>query len=122
MAPLDLVAGAAVPVLLLNFGLSLAGDRILAPGPYRKDVILASALKLVAMPIVAWAFAHFVFGLQGRALFAAVVLAGLPSAQNVFNWAQRYDRGLVIGRDAVFITTIGSIGVLLIVAWLLAPV
>src|SRR5690606_41209087 len=40
MAPLDLVAAAAVPILLLNFGLSLAGDRVLAPGPYRKDVIL----------------------------------------------------------------------------------
>jgi len=94
---------------------------VLAAGPYRKDVILASILKLVAMPIVAWLVAHFLFGLEGRALFAAVVLAALPSAQNVFNYAQRYQRGLIIGRDTVFITTIGSIGALLIVAWLLAP-
>ncbi len=73
------------------------------------------------MPLRAGLVAHFVFGLTGTALFAAVVLAALPSAQNVFNYAQRYQRGLIIGRDAVFITTIGSIGVLLIIAWLLAP-
>lgn len=120
MAPFDLVAAAAVPILLLNFGLSLAGDRVLAPGPYRKDVILASALKLVAMPLVAWAIARFAFGLEGHALFAAVILAGLPSAQNVFNWAQRYDRGVIIGRDTVFVTTLGSIGALVVIAWLLA--
>jgi len=119
MAPLDLIAAAAVPILLLNFGQSLAGERVLAAGPYRKDVILASALKLVAMPIAAWAIARFVFGLDGHALFAAVILAGLPSAQNVFNWSQRYDRGVLIGRDTVFITTLGSIGALVVIAWLL---
>jgi len=119
MAPFDLIAAAAVPILLLNFGLSLAGDRVLAAGPHRKDVILASALKLVAMPVAAWAIARFGFGLEGHALFAAVILAGLPSAQNVFNWSQRYGRGIVIGRDTVFVTTLGSIGGLLLIAWLL---
>lgn len=120
MEPFDLVAAAAVPILLLNFGLSLAGEPVLAPGPYRKDVVLASILKLVAMPIAAWAIARFGFGLEGQALFAAVILAGLPSAQNVFNWSQRYARGVIIGRDTVFVTTLGSIGGLLVIAWLLA--
>ena len=92
---------------------------MLAPGPYRKDVILASALKLIAMPVAAWAIAKFAFGLDGHALFAAVILAGLPSAQNVFNWSQRYDRGVIIGRDTVFVTTLGSIGALVLIAWVL---
>lgn len=120
MAPFDLIAGAAVPILLLNFGLSLAGERVLAPGPYRKDVVLASILKLVLMPVAAWAIAKFLFGMEGHALFAAVILAGLPSAQNVFNWAQRYGRGVIIARDTVFVTTLGSIGALLVIAWALA--
>jgi len=120
MAPLDLIAGAGVPILLLNFGMSLAGDRVLKPGPYRKDVLLASALKLIAMPVLAWVLARFVFGLSGHALFAAVVLGALPAAQNVYNYAQRYERGREIARDAVLITTIGSIAALLLVAWLLA--
>jgi len=121
MAPFDIVGAAAVPVLLINFGLSLAGGRVLAAGPYRKDVILASSLKLVAMPLVAWVAAHFIFGLTGPELFAAVVLAALPSAQNVFNYAQRYGRALILARDTVFITTVGSVVVLIVIAWLLAP-
>lgn len=120
MAPLDLVAGAGVPILLLNFGMSLAGDRVLKPGPYRRDVLLASALKLVVMPALAWVIARFGFGLEGHALFAAVVLGALPAAQNVYNYAQRYERGREIARDAVLITTLGSIAALLLIAWLLA--
>jgi predicted permease len=49
------------------------------------------------------------------------VLAALPTAQNVFNYAQRYGRGVVLARDAVLITTALSVVVLVIVAALLAP-
>ncbi|MDQ1550360.1 MAG: malonate transporter, partial [Microbacteriaceae bacterium] len=45
---------------------------------------------------------------------------GLPSAQNVFNYAQRYERGVTIARDTVLITTIGAVPVLVLVAALLA--
>ena len=119
MAPLDFVGAAAVPVLLLNFGLALAAGGVLAPGPYRKDVVLASGLKLIAMPVIAWVLAHFVFGLNGHALFTAVVLAALPSANNVYNYAQRYGRGTTLARDSVFVTTLGSIPVIFLIAWLL---
>jgi hypothetical protein len=37
----------------------------------------------------------------------------------VFNYAQRYTRGEILARDAVFITTVGSIPLLVIVAALL---
>jgi len=60
-----------------------------------------------------------VFGLDGHPLFVVVALAALPAAQNVFNYASRYGRGEIIARDAVLITTIGSIPVLLVVAALL---
>ena len=121
LAPFQLVGAAAVPVILLNFGMSLNGRRPLAAGSQRRDVVLASSLKLAAMPVVAWLLGHFVWHLQGHQLFVVVVLAALPTAQNVFNYAQRYDRGVTIARDTVLITTALSIVVLVIVAALLAP-
>lgn len=121
LAPFELIGGAAVPVVLLGFGMSLHGSRVLAPGTHRRDVVLASALKLAVMPVVAWAVGHFLFGMTGHTLFAVVALAALPTAQNVFNYAQRYERGVVMSRDTVLITTALSIGVLVVVAALLAP-
>jgi len=120
LAPFALVGGAAVPVILLTFGMSLHGSRVLAPGTDRRDVVLASSLKLAAMPVVAWLLGQFVWHLHGHRLFVVVVLAALPTAQNVFNYAQRYGVATVLARDAVLITTALSIVVLVIVAALLA--
>jgi len=120
LAPFQLVGGAAVPVILLTFGMSLHGSRVLAPGTDRRDVLLASSLKLAAMPVVAWLLGEFVWHLHGHRLFVVVVLAALPTAQNVFNYAQRYGVATVLARDTVLITTALSIVVLVVVAALLA--
>jgi malonate transporter len=121
LAPFQLIGGAAVPVVLLSFGMSLHGSRVLEPGTQRKDVIVASALKLVLLPVSAWLLGHFVWHLPAHQLFVVVVLAALPTAQNVFNYAQRYSTGMTLARDTVLITTVLSIVVLVIVAALLAP-
>lgn len=119
MEPAQLLAGAAIPVLLISFGMSLSGARVLSTKGARADVLVATGLKLVVMPLLAWLLGAFVFHLDGVALLAVVVLACLPSAQNVFNYAQRYEVGEVIARDTVFLTTVGSVPVLLIAVWLL---
>jgi malonate transporter len=119
LAPFVLVGGAAVPVVLLSFGMSIHGQRLLEAGTNRRDVVLASTLKLGIMPIVAWAIGHLLFGLSGTALFGVVLLAALPTAQNIFNYAQRYDRGVTLARDTVLITTIGSVPILVVAAALL---
>ena len=119
MEPFRVVGAAAVPVVLISFGMSLHGQRALAAGTARRDVVLASAVKLVFMPVVAWLVGEFVFHLAAEQLFAVVVIATLPTAQNVFNYAQRYDRGEIIARDTVLITTVGAVPVLLLVAALL---
>jgi malonate transporter len=121
LAPFELIGAAAIPVILIAFGMSLHGRRPLAPGPERKDVVLASILKLAAMPLVAWVLAHFVWGLSGHTLFAVVVLAALPTAQNIFTFAQRYGRGVIIARDTILVTTALSIVSLVAIAALLAP-
>jgi len=120
MAPFELVGAAAVPVILLNFGMSLHGRRLLDTPGSRRDVVLAVVLKLAVMPLIAWAAARFVFGLDGHALFVAVVLAALPTAQNVFTYAQRYRRGENLARDAVLLSTLLSLPVIVVIAALLA--
>lgn len=121
MEPFRLVGAAAVPAMLLSFGIALHGQRPLAPGSDRRGVILATAIKLAVMPVIAWVVGHFVFGLDGHLLFGVVVLAALPSAQNVFTYAQRYDSGVVLARDIVLITTLGCLPILVAIAALLAP-
>ncbi|GAA1525296.1 hypothetical protein BJ978_001656 [Agromyces terreus] len=119
LEPIELIGHAAVPLMLIAYGLSLHGQRLLEPGTGRRDVLLASTLKLVAMPVAAWALGRFAFGLDGIELYAVTALAALPTAQNVFVFAQRYETAEVVARDTVFITTIASVPVLLAVAVLL---
>lgn len=113
--PIQLIADACVPILLISYGISLHGQRVLGPSGRRRDILLASALKLVAMPLVAWAFAAHVFHLDPFDVLVVTVLAALPTAQNVFNYAQRYNVGETIARDTVLITTIGCIPVLVLI-------
>jgi predicted permease len=120
MEPFKLVGAAAVPVVLLSFGMALHGQRVLEAGSARKDALLASAIKLVVMPVIAFVVGRFLFGLEGQPLFVVVVLAGLPTAQNVFNYAQRYQRGVTLARDSALITTIGAVPVLVLAAALLS--
>lgn len=117
--PLALIANACVPVMLMSYGLSLHGQRMLSTVGNRRDILLASALNLIAMPVIAWALAVFVFHLTAEQTLIVVVLASLPTAQNVFNYAQRYDTGETIARDTIGITTLGSIPVLFLVTVLL---
>jgi len=119
MTPLDMIAGASVPAMLLAFGISLVGSRPLRKEDRRRtDVWAATALKLVVHPLIAFALASL-FRLHGTALFGAVVLACLPTAQNIFVNASRYDTGVVVSKDIVLVTTVLGIPVMfLVAAWL----
>jgi len=116
--PLQLIANACVPVLLMSYGMSLYGQRVLTEPGRRVDVVIASALKLVGMPLVAWLIAT-AFTLPPDQVLIVVVLAALPTAQNVFNYAQRYGVGEILSRDVVFISTVGCLPVLFCLALLL---
>lgn len=120
LEPFVLMGGAAVPLMLMGFGMSLHGQRVLEPGSGRRDVVLATVLKLLGMPVAAWILGLLVH-LDPRTLHAAVTLAALPTAQNVLVYASRYDRSVLVARDAVLLTTLGSLPVVLVVALLLSP-
>ncbi|PVZ12068.1 hypothetical protein C8D89_103399 [Actinomycetospora cinnamomea] len=115
LAPLELLADLAVPAMLLAFGLSLAHAQ--RPGRDDDPVCLGAvvALKNLVHPLLAWLLG-LAFGLDGPALLTVVVSAALPTAQNVFGYAVRFDTGVALARDAALVTTVVSVPVLLLVA------
>ncbi|MCU1480366.1 MAG: family transporter [Subtercola sp.] len=121
LAPFVLIGGAAVPTVLITFGMSLAGRRLFPAGADRREIIVAVAMKSVLMPVVAYLFGSLVFQLDAVHLFAVVVLAALPTAQNIFNYAFRFNTGIDVARDVVLLTTIAALPVLLVISALLAP-
>lgn len=117
----ELLAGASIPVMLLSFGLSMVGSRPLDKvSGRRRDVLVAAALKLLVHPAIAYLIAAFLFGLEGSMLLAAVVMASLPTAQNVLVASVRYGVGETIARDTVLVTTILGIPSMVLVATLFA--
>ena len=120
--PLDLLGQAAVPTLLFALGLSLASQRLWEAREFRREIAVAALIKLSVMPLIAWLLGVFVFSLDDQALFTVVILAALPSAQNVFNYSQRYHVATPLARDSVVLTTLVSLPIMIGLALLLAPV
>ena len=83
------------------------------------ELATTSALKLFVQPLVAWFVASVVLGVDGHALLAIVVTSALPTAQNIFVHATRYNRATVLARDTILITTVGAVPVIFLVAALL---
>jgi len=115
--PIDMLAGGAVPMVLLAFGLSLAGRAPLQKDDGRTETLVATTLKIAGMPAVVWLLGRYVFGLEGQHLLAVVIMAALPTAQNVFLFASPYGRGMTVARDVILCTTVLCSGALLVIAW-----
>lgn len=121
LEPLRMLGNASVPAALLAFGLSLTGVTVFKKGQSpRRDIALATVLKMLAMPALVYVIARWGFGQTGHQLFAQVVIAALPTAQNVMVYATRYRRGQILARDTALITTLASIPAIAIISVLLA--
>ncbi|WP_121867208.1 AEC family transporter [Glutamicibacter nicotianae] len=120
LEPIDLIAGASIPAMLMAFGISLVGSKPLEKKTGRRaDVLIATAAKLLLHPFLAWVLAYWVFNLRGELLVASVIMAGLPTAQNIFVTAMRYDHGVVVAKDTVLVTTICAIPLMMLLAIIL---
>ncbi len=120
LEPIHLIGGAAIPAMLMSFGMSLNGSKPLQKAAGRRvDTLLASGFKLIVHPLIAYLFARFALGMDGHALFAVVVTSALPTAQNVFVAANRYQAGITVAKDTVLITTIVAVPAMIAVALLL---
>ncbi len=119
-APLDLIGGMAVPAMLIAYGVALRLGPLPGRGVTPRALVTVSALKMVVQPITAYVVGRFAVGLDDAELFAVTLLSALPTAQNVFVIATRYDRGILLARDCIFVTTLASAPVAVAISALLA--
>lgn len=113
-APLRLLADMAVPSMLLAYGIALRLGPGLGRAGSMAELVTTSALKLTVQPITAWFVARVLLGVTGHALLAIVVTSALPTAQNIFVHATRYNRATVLARDTILVTTVAAVPVILL--------
>ena len=87
-------------------------------GPEELALWCAVGWKLLVCPLLA-VLVGGLLGLRGAELLVPVTTASLPTAQNVFMYASRYERGVPLARDAVLLTTAGFVPVVLLATALL---
>lgn len=114
LAPFEMLGHATVPMMLIAFGMSLYRGGLPLRAGFRAPILLAVVLKSLVAPVVAALLGVVAFGLDAQQLFAAVLCAALPTAQNVFVYASRYVGATVLARDAVLLTTMLAVPVLLV--------
>ena len=118
LSPLELLAGLAIPAMLLAYGVALRLSPPVGTSGHNREVLTATVLKMAVQPALAWAIA-VAWGLEGRVLLGVVITAGLPTAQNIFLHATRYRRAEALAREAILVTTLLSLPVALTIAVLL---
>lgn len=117
--PIDMIGDSAVPMILMAFGMSLHGTKPLQDKSNIPAVFTVAVLKNIVMPTIAFLLSYFVMGFRGATLYACVVLAALPTGQNVYNYAARYNVGLSFARDGILFSTLSSPIFIAIIAVLL---
>jgi len=116
--PVEMLGHASVPLLLLLFGMSLRGQRPLGRDA-RAEVVLGTVLKSLVMPVLAWVVGRFLFGLDGLDLLGVVLMAALPTAQNVFLFAGHFRLATTSVRDITLVSMLLALPVSLVITVLL---
>lgn len=116
LRPLEILGGASIPMILISFGASLHATKVLDVREQRASIITASLLKVMGMPAFAVLVGYVVFHLDANALYISAILAALPTAQNIYNYAATYERGTVIARDTVLLTTFAALPAMLAIS------
>ena len=117
--PLEMLGQASVPLLLLLFGMGLHGQRPFRNRALVPDVLGGTLVKVVAMPVLAWAIGRFGFGLGGTELLGVVVMAALPTAQNVFLFSSQFRMPANAARDIILLSSFLSFPAVLLAGLLL---
>ena len=107
MRLLDMLARAAAPCALFAMGVTLA-LRPLKRVPVELGPI--AVLKLIVHPALCYVMMSFVGNFDPVWVFAAVLLAGLPTATNVFVIAQQYGVWVERASASILLTTVLSVG------------
>lgn len=118
--PVVLVGGMAIPAMLIAYGVSLRLGPLPGRGEPVAQVGFIVLLKVVVQPLVAFLLARYVLELDASAVLAVTVIAALPTAQNVFVHASRYEAGVLLARDSIFLSTLLSVPALIGIAAVLS--
>lgn len=124
--PLDetlLLLGTAVaPLCLVLIGITLAYTAHATVRGAVRSALAVTVLKLLAMPGLVLAVAHWGFGLNGLPLQVAVLMAALPTGSNALIFAQRYRSLEAEATTAIVLSTLGFVLTaplwLAVLAWL----
>ncbi|MFB6616350.1 AEC family transporter [Streptomyces sp. NPDC056367] len=109
------VGDSASPVALFALGLHLGGLGLDVRGTTREELALI-AFKCLAFPLLTWAVCGMLFGVRGDWLAYLVLIAAMPTPQNLFIFAQRYDVGVDLSASLVIKSSV--ISLLLLPLWL----
>ncbi|KIF06529.1 transporter [Streptomyces sp. RSD-27] len=109
------VGDSASPVALFALGLHLGGTGLDVRGTTREEAALI-AFKCLAFPLLAWAVCGGLFGMGSPWLAYLVLIAAMPTPQNLFIFAQRYDIGVDLSAAVVIKSSVVSL--VLLPLWL----
>jgi len=113
---LETLARAAAPCALFAMGVTLA-LRPLKRMP--KELGLIAGLKLVVHPILAYVILSAIGDFEPVWVYAAVLLAALPTATNVFVIAQQYNVWVERASASILVTTFLSVGTVTVLLYLI---
>ena len=113
--PVELVAGAAIPVQLLLLGMALFRVRI---GSLLRQAVPISLTKLILPPLLAWGLTT-ILGFEGLLRAVLILQASTPTAVNALILSLQFQRRSELTATIVLLTTLGGLGVTSLLLWLL---
>lgn len=120
MEPLSMLGYAAIPTLLLAFGVSMSGaEPLVSTRNAIKEILLVVFFKAIIMPAIIITIGIFVFGISGSELFALALVSLFPSGQTIYNYAITYDHLKTEIRDVVLLSTGVSFPVVILFTYFL---
>ena len=108
---IELLAGAAVPMVLLALGVQLTQSRRLH---LTRPVLTAVGLRVVAVPLIAVGVA-WLLRMDAMSTSSLVLASAMPTAVNAFMLAREYGSDPETAASAVALSTLLSIGTLALV-------
>lgn len=114
---LSFLGASAGPTALFALGGSLAGRRL---GEHWRPAVGVAAMKLLVYPSLAWVLLRMT-GLPPVWVAAGVLIAALPTAANVFVFAQRYEAVPERISAEILLSTVAGAVTFPLAAWLVMP-
>ncbi|WP_280403877.1 AEC family transporter [Nocardia brasiliensis] len=113
---LAFAGNAAAPIALFAIGLHLGGSGLRLRAAARDEYALI-AFKCLVFPLLALLICKYLFGIRGAWLTYSVLIAAMPSPQNLFIFAQRYETDIDLAASIVAKTSL--VALVLLPGWLL---